>query len=111
MARCSVCNKMIVGGYRDGEERFCSLVCFTASPTGGFCEACMLATTSESPGGTFTFNTFGTTMAFARDRCRTCHSVVQAKAICAFLIPLIPLSRYRVFYVAYNRYVGRRLRG
>ncbi len=49
-------------------------------------------------------------MFFARDRCPKCHSIVRQKAVCAFLIPIIPLGRYRVLYVDRKRYVGRKLR-
>src|SRR5258706_4080157 len=110
MARCSACNRITIGGYKAGADRFCSLPCFTASPLNGFCADCAKATTDESPGGTFTFNTFGTRLSFVRDRCPECHSIVQTKAICGFFIPLIPLGRYRVIYVSGSRYVGRRLR-
>jgi hypothetical protein len=110
MARCVTCNTIIVGGYRSGEDRYCSLPCFTASPLGNFCPECVDATTPDSPGGTFTFNTVGTRLFFADDRCPKCHSIVQRKAVCAFFLPVIPLSRYRVIYVSGGRYLGRRLR-
>jgi hypothetical protein len=110
MSRCANCNTMMMGGYRAGDDRYCSLPCYTASPQGNFCEDCMDATTADSPGSTFMVNTVGTRMCFSRDRCPKCHSIVQRKAIVALYIPLIPLAKYRVIYVRGGRYVGRRLR-
>ncbi len=110
MARCSRCTRIMVGGYKSGEERFCSLSCYTSSPTGTFCGACMAATTNDTPGGTFTFNSVGTRLCFVRNRCPECHSIVQRKFFVALYIPLIPMGSYRVIYTAPRRYLGRRLR-
>jgi hypothetical protein len=110
MARCGTCNTLMIGGYRSGNEQYCSLPCYTASPLGGFCQDCLDATTADTPGGSFTFNTFGVRLYFAGKRCPKCHSIVQRKAVCAFYIPIIPMARYRVIYVGGNRYLGRKLR-
>ena len=110
MARCTNCNTVMWGGYKSGEGAYCSLACYTASSLGDFCPECLAATTSDSPGGTFTFNSVGTRLFFSRDRCPKCHSIVQRKAVCALYIPLIPLAKYRVLYFGGNRYVGRKLR-
>ena len=108
MTRCAVCQRAMAGGYRAGADRFCSLPCYTHSPT-GFCKACLASTSNDAPGGTFTFNSIGTKLFFANDRCPECHSIVQRKAICALFIPLIPLGTYRVIYVGPSRYVGRKV--
>ena len=109
MTRCAVCRRSMVGGYKSGSDRYCSLPCFTASPVAGFCKACLAATSDKAPGGTYTFNTVGTRLFFAADRCPECHSIVQKKAVCALFIPLIPLGKYRVIYVDSKRYIGRRV--
>lgn len=109
MARCSICNCLMGGGYRDGESRYCSLHCYTQSPVAGFCEKCLAETTDASPGSTFTLNMFGTGLFGAADRCRTCHSVVQGKWI-QLLFPVIRIGRYRVRYTGPTAYVGRRLK-
>jgi len=109
VTRCLVCRRAMMGGYRAGSDRFCSLPCYTASPVGGFCKSCLASTSDASPGGTFTFNTFGTRLFFARDRCPECHSIVQRKAVCLLFAPLIPLGSYRVIYVNAKQYVGRRV--
>ena len=79
----------------------------------GFCVACSARTTSESPGGTFTFNLIGTRLLGSRDRCPACGSIAQRKWFC-FLLPVIPLGRYRIIYLEHGhwstRYVGRKLR-
>jgi hypothetical protein len=110
VTRCSCCNRLMVGGYRAGEERFCSLPCLTASSAQSFCEACVDATTPKSPGTTFNFQSFGTRMYFAKHRCPTCHSVVQTKAICALFVPIFPLGRYRVISFSPTAFAGRALR-
>lgn len=109
MARCNSCDKLMLGGYKEGEQRFCSLPCYTRSDLRGFCADCVSQTDARSPGGTFTFNTFGTRMFFSRDRCPKCHSIVQTKAVCAFFAPVIPIAKYRVIYTGPSTYVGRRL--
>ena len=110
MARCTACNRLMLGGYHEGAERYCSLFCLTASDLDTFCQSCIETTEAKSPGGTFTFNSFGTRLYFSRHRCPTCHSVVQLKAFCALYVPLVPLGRFRVIYVDSARYVGRRLK-
>src|ERR1700730_5024724 len=109
MTKCAVCSKRMIGGYTLGTERFCSLQCYTSSPAGTFCKACLDATSAQSPGGTFTLNTIGTRLFFARERCPSCHSIVQRKAFCVLFIPILPLGTYRVIYTGPTHYVGRRL--
>ena len=109
MTKCAVCRKRMMGGYKVGTDRFCSLQCFTHSPTGTFCQACLDSTSPQSPGGTYTFNTVGTRIFFSRDRCPSCHSIVQRKAFCALFVPLIPLGSYRVIYTGPTQYIGRRV--
>jgi hypothetical protein len=99
----------MAGGYRDGEKRYCSLQCYTASPLGTFCPACLACTSAQSPGGTFTFNSIGTTLWSAKDRCPTCHSVVQTKNFGVLFLPLIPLGKFRMIYVGPKRFLGRKV--
>jgi len=110
MTRCKVCNNIVVSStLRDGADSFCSIYCFTQSATPGFCKDCLEATTSKSPGSTYTFNGIGTRLYFARDRCPSGHSVVQTKFIVVLRIPLIPLGRYRLIFTGRTRYVGRQV--
>ena len=109
MARCEVCNSLMGGGYRDEGRRYCSLPCYTASERPGFCEKCESETTAEAPGGTFTFNMFGTGMFGASDRCRDCGSVIQKRCI-QLIIPVFTLGKYRVRYIDHKQFVGRKLK-
>jgi hypothetical protein len=110
MRRCKVCNTIVVGStLRDGADSFCSLYCFTKSTTPGFCKDCLDATTPKSPGSTYLYNGIGTRLLFAKDRCPTCHSVVQTKFFVLAIIPLIPLGRFRLIYTDRLKYVGRQV--
>lgn len=109
MARCTVCNKSFFGGFRDGEKRFCSIRCFTHSDKLDFCEQCRLQTMERSPGSTHTVNGIGTLFIGAKERCPHCHSVVRRKWF-LFLVPLIPMERYRIIHVDHARYIGRKLK-
>jgi len=78
----------------------------------GFCRACHAATTNESPGSTFTLNfVFGTRFLGWSSQCPKCESVVRWLWFW-FVIPLVPLGRYRIKYLSEglvtDRYIGRR---
>lgn len=108
--RCAVCSGRIVfGGYKDGDIRYCSAVCYTAGPIPGFCQNCTTATTDESPGNTSTYNSIGTSLRPSGPRCPNCHSVPAKKWFVILLIPIIPLKSYRVRWINHLQYVGRRL--
>src|SRR6185436_3254734 len=106
MARCAVCNSIMFGGYSHGEERFCSLVCYTYSPIRDFCLKCVEETTDESPGNT---TNPGMRLVDAKDRCPDCHAIVQRKLLFGLVFWWTP-TRYRVLYVGHKTYVGRRIK-
>jgi hypothetical protein len=110
MPACTICGVPVAGSYRrDGDAIFCSLACMTKNATGEFCERCLADTIDASPGGMFTFNLVGTNLIGGKERCPDCHSVVQRKVF-QFVIPLVPLKRYRVLWVSPVEYRGRELR-
>lgn len=108
MARCSVCNAIMFGGYSDGKESYCSLPCYTFSAQRGFCHKCLRETTDESPGDTTVVNAMGTRLVGGSDRCPDCHSIVQGKRFYAVVFWWTS-TRYRVIYTGTNQYVGRKV--
>jgi hypothetical protein len=97
------------GGYTDGPNRYCSLVCYTSSPQGNFCRKCLRETIDKSPGNTTVVNTVGTRLVGAADRCPTCHSIVQSKRIYAGICWSTE-EQYRVIYVGNDLYFGRKIK-
>jgi hypothetical protein len=75
----------------------------------GFCNACIDASTPVSSGHNITLNGIGGMFYGERDCCPTCGSVVQSQWFCIFFIPVFRVGRYRVKYVAPNRYLSREL--
>lgn len=109
--KCANCGSAIIGGPREGENRFCSKECQHYFLKPGYCEQCVADTTAEGMGGTFTVNfLFGTRlMSWGGESCPRCFSKVMRKWLW-ILIPLIPVSgRYRVLYQTPKRYLSRRL--
>lgn len=108
---CVNCGATVVfGGRKRGRDRYCSSECEDWVRHPGFCEVCLASTTDQESGGTFRLNGFGTCLAFPRDRCPSCGSVVQTLALSIFFLPLIPLGRYRVRWANPRRFLSRRLR-
>jgi Zn-dependent protease with chaperone function len=109
--RCAECGgRILAGGYRDHEARYCSIACFTAGPFDGFCQECTSTTTDDGPGSTSTYNSIGTSLRSSKTRCPKCHSVVTRKWFVVLFLPVIPLRTYRVRWLNYAQYVGRRLK-
>ncbi len=80
----------------------------------GFCRRCYAATTDESPGSTFTINVlFGFRFLGWSGECPRCESVERTLWF-LFVIPLLPLGKYRIKYVTEgllnSRYIGRALK-
>lgn len=71
-----------------------------------FCVACTGATTSESAGGAFRLNGFGTTILGRADPCPECGSVVARKWVTLFFVPVGPIGRYRVIYTSRGLFGG-----
>jgi hypothetical protein len=108
---CANCKTPIIGGVRDGNNRFCSKICRQFFLNPGFCQQCIADTTTESVGGTFTVNVlFGTRlMGWGAEPCPRCYAKVMRKWFWV-LIPLIPVSgKFRVLYQTPKRYLSRRL--
>src|SRR4030095_9787218 len=111
-ARCQNCGRVVFGGgVRDKLDIFCSTVCRNNVAHPGFCNACIAASTPTPAGGNVTVNGIGSTFYGSSNACKTCGSVVQRQWFCCFFIPLIRLGKFRVKYVAPNRYLSRKLPG
>ncbi len=108
--RCACCGSTIVSGVEDESgNHYCNVFCRYKKTRPIFCEECVAETTHESTGGTYTVNSCGTMLLGAQLECPICHSVVKRKWFCLFLIPLIPLERYRVKPAGESSYYSRRL--
>jgi hypothetical protein len=77
----------------------------------GFCNACVSSTTPTSAGSNISVIGIGAVFYSTRDPCKTCGSVVRSQWLCVFFIPLFRLGKFRVKYVAPNRYLSRKLPG
>jgi hypothetical protein len=109
--KCHNCGRRVVGrGVRDELGVFCSIVCLNNVAHPGFCEACIAATTSNSAGHNISFNGFGGVFFGAKDQCDTCGSVIESQWFCVLFIPIYRVGKYRVKYVAPDRYLSRELR-
>jgi hypothetical protein len=77
----------------------------------GFCKACIDASTPVSAGDNFLLIPLGIGGMFygSRDRCPTCGSVVQSQWFCILFIPIRRVGRYRIKYIARNRYLSREI--
>lgn len=110
MVRCAECGaRIIAGGYREGEDRFCSIACFTAGPFDEFCDECTSTTTDDGPHVTMTRANPIHMLRFSKTRCPNCHSVVTRKWI-VVILPIIPLKIYRVRWLDGVQYIARKLR-
>jgi hypothetical protein len=78
----------------------------------GFCNSCIAATTRASANDNLMVIPFGFGFGFygpKADRCNTCASVVRSQWLCILLIPVFRVGKYRVKYVAPNRFLSREL--
>jgi hypothetical protein len=105
----SVCSLLAWTRSRDcvGCARFQEMNDNVAYPS--FCKACIDASTPVSSDHNITWNGVGGMFYGSRDRCPTCGSVVQSQWFCILFIPVFRVGRYRVKYVAPNRYLSREL--
>jgi hypothetical protein len=105
--RCQNCGRVVYGRPRDASGVFCSMVCRNNFVHPGFCETCLRNTTPVSSGSNIRVNGIGAAFYGKRDWCKTCGSVVQSQWFCIFFIPVFRVGRFRVKYVAPNRYLSR----
>ena len=111
LTKCQNCGRRVFGqGLRDKLGIFCSQVCRNNVAHPGFCNACVAASTPVPAGSNATVNGIGITFCGRGDPCRVCGSVVQTQWFCFLLVPLVPLGRFRVKYVAPKRYLSRMVR-
>jgi|SRR5882724_10340210 len=110
MARCASCNSIILFGKKEGDLQFCNQQCMEFFAAPNFCQSCIDASTSESPGGTYTLNGVGTVIYGNSAKCPDCFSVVRKKWFCIIYIPIIPLGTYRIKAVTASRYLGRKIK-
>ncbi|HEY3350633.1 MAG TPA: hypothetical protein VGM13_12735 [Thermoanaerobaculia bacterium] len=82
-----------------------------------FCDACIAATSTESPGSTRRVNGIGTALWEDSSPCPSCGSIEVRMWFTFLFVPLIPLGRYKVIYLASRasllhdkRYVGRKVK-
>jgi hypothetical protein len=108
--KCHNCRRRIFGqGVRDKFGIFCSMVCRNNVAHPGFCKTCIAATAPISAGDNFRINGIGNAFFNSKDPCGTCGSVVETLWFCLFFIPIVPSGKFRVKYVAPNRYLSRKL--
>lgn len=107
--KCENCDQRVVVGRKDEYGTFCSAECQDNFVHPGFCDACLQATTDVSSGGTFTLNGIGTRLYGSGDRCPVCRSTIQRLFFCVVFIPIIPIAKYRVKYIAPSRFLSRKL--
>lgn len=109
--KCANCGDPMFGGKQDGDLKFCSEngLMFHRHP--GFCQCCILQTTSDSLAGTFTINFFfGTRLHGWGAHCNQCYSRIRRKWAW-FIVPLFPVSaKYRVLYPTPRRYLSRKIK-
>lgn len=107
--KCGNCGSRVVKGRTDEYGTFCSRECHDNFVHARFCDTCVRASTDVPDGGTFTLNGIGTRLYGSGDRCPICQSVVQRLFFCVLFIPLIPIRKYRVKYIAPARFLSRRI--
>jgi hypothetical protein len=116
--KCANCgNRMLFGKTKSGnqsnnEKKFCSKECMMYFNHPEFCDECLSETTDESAkylllhwyfiGIGFPSHIYNKHLGKSHE-CQTCHSVIQRLWFILLLIPLIPLSKYRVKYRSKNQ--------
>ena len=108
-ARCDNCGRKALAEFRNKSGAYCSAECrdYVAYP--GFCKVCADSSTPISAGHNITFNGMGGMFYGTSDRCETCGSVLRSQWFCLLFVPIFRVGRYRVKYVAPNRYLSREL--
>ena len=99
--------------HRDQLGRtYCSEACKTWVERGPttFCQKCTFETTAQSSGNLGTINGIGTSFVGSADRCEVCRSVVRRVWFTVFLVPVIPLRRYRVIHPTPQQFLSRRIK-
>ncbi len=112
-ASCRNCGgKIVFGVIRDKLGTFCSTACHDNFAHPGFCNSCIAATTPASANDNIKVIPFGFGFGFygaEADRCNTCASVVRGQWLCILFIPVFRVGKFRVKYVAPNRFLSREL--
>jgi hypothetical protein len=110
--KCANCRATLLGGGKEGENRFCSKECRQFFSHPNFCEQCIAESTPESLGGTFTLNyVIGTHLMGwgGGEPCPRCYAKVMRKWLW-ILLPLFPVTeKYRVLYQTRARYFSRKM--
>jgi len=109
MTRCQNCGRRVWGRPRDKLGTFCSITCRNNFVHPGFCNTCIAATMPVSAGDSIMVNGIGGMFYGKKDWCKSCGSVVRSQWLCVFFVPLFRVGRFRVKYVAPNRYLSRKL--
>jgi hypothetical protein len=106
-AKCNNCGRQVLAEFRDKSGVFCSTECrdYVAYP--GFCQACIDSSTPISAGHNITFNGIEGMFYGTSNRCETGGSVLRSQWLCLLFVPIFRVGRYRVKYVAPNRYLSR----
>jgi hypothetical protein len=113
LKRCSNCDVFALTlPYQDEQGRtFCSTLCrdYVAARRPGFCGQCLAGTSDEA--ASLYMNELGIGWSFggATDECLQCRSGVRTHWVKLFLVPLIPLGRYRAIQTSPYHYLSRRL--
>jgi hypothetical protein len=99
--------------FRDNLGRtYCSQACMQWLSEGPrtFCKKCTFESTGQSSGNLHTINGIGTAFVGSSDVCPNCKSVVRRVWFTFFLVPLIPLGRYRVMQISPQQFLSRKMR-
>ncbi len=109
MKKCRNCGSRILFSAVAGQDGdFCSSRCLEGFQKlkQGFCDNCRAQTTAETAGNLSQFNGIGTTFGpFSKDKCPECGSVIKTKWF-TFVVPLVPLEKYRVLFTMQKGTLG-----
>lgn len=107
-AKCQNCGERVFGRPSPNAGGiFCSRICQSNFRHPGFCTACVAATTPSPAASSIRVNGIGAGLYFRKDWCKTCGSVIQSQWFSVFFIPVIPLGKFRIKYVAPHQYLSR----
>jgi hypothetical protein len=114
LKRCSNCDVFALTlPFQDDQGRtFCSAICrdYVAARRPGFCKQCQSETKEEQ--ASLHMNELGMGWSFGRPtkECSQCHSAIRTLWVKLFLVPLLPLGRYRAIPTSPYHFASRRLR-